>query len=488
MPEPEWAFSAASRARLAGHAAGLACTEALALAGAAGDLAWLAGLQLLAALALVELAFALANRRGRRLRAQAARADFSPDPARARREALDAFTDGLPRRGALRSLAAWLLAALLLKAFAGLSWAGALLLLGFGALPAALAQGQLLASVARRAQAGADSPAPDAAPTLRRSLLLALAAPLAVVLPPLLTLAALGLAADLGTLLVLAVLGSLWALALGLALDRRWSGALRILTGGLRRLGSGDLEPARERSGEAGFDEAERALDAAALATARSRQALLRFVPQGGPGDAERRLDQAPAETVERTVAVLQARWLDLGAGPEGPKAQARFADLGRFYLAVEEAVLRKGGLVLEQGGGSVEAVWGALGSGDAPEVGALAAAWELRSTLEVLASQQRLRGAGSLRWSLALAWGPAWVGTWGPRDRRRFAVLGAAQARARSLALRPGGPWLDPDLGPTLVRPFGAEPADGAWLLTSGPQTGPGPDELGFRPGERLS
>src|SRR5271166_659717 len=104
MRDVDAARSAAARARLMAHAFGLACYEGLAVSGTAGDLAWVAGVQLLAALALVEAGFGLLSLGDRR--------PFVPA--------------SLVWRGALRSLAAWSAGILLLKAGLGLSWAGAL--------------------------------------------------------------------------------------------------------------------------------------------------------------------------------------------------------------------------------------------------------------------------------------------------------------------------------------------------------------------------
>jgi hypothetical protein len=92
-----------------------------------------------------------------------------------------------------------------------------------------------------------------------------------------------------------------------------------------------------------------------------------------------------------------------------------------------------------------------------------------LRLSLAVAASQHRLRHAGPLDWSLAVACGEAFAGGWGPKGQQRWALVGPPMAAVRGLALRPGGPWLDEPSASTVAAPYAVEARSDAWELVSG-------------------
>lgn len=480
------ALRGAGRARLVGHAVGLASYEALALAGAAGDLAWLAGLQLALALALLEAAWSLADARGRSLKRLAVEVYTGSDIHSRQAEGLRAFLDGLGARAFRRSLLVWLGGGLLLKACWGLSWTGLILLVSFGALPAALARAALCGSAARAAMAeglgseGAWPPDLEAFkrwPSLRRRFLAALAAPLAAVLPPLAALAALGLPADAPVLGILACLGALTAWAWGRDLEGQFLPALRVLSEALGRLALGDFS---ERPPVAGADALGGSLLAAGKAAAaleRRERSLRAFGPGLDPSRGAGLLAALSEAPQEHWVAVLAARWLGADASLAGLEPLGRLAALGRFYESVQDAVHRCGGTVLELGGGQVLAAWGApepRGAGQAGSEGldsALKAAWMLRSSLAVARSQHSLRHAGALDFSLALASGKAAAGAWGPGRQRRWALVGLPMAEVRRLALKPGGPWLDDASAALVAAPYGVRGASGNAELVDGPE-----------------
>jgi hypothetical protein len=88
-----------------------------------------------------------------------------------------------------------------------------------------------------------------------------------------------------------------------------------------------------------------------------------------------------------------------------------------------------------------------------------------------VAGSQHRLRHAGALDWSLALASGLAAAGGWGPREHPRWALVGGPLAEVRRLSLKPGGPWLDEASASAAVAPYAVRPLPDAWELVGGPE-----------------
>jgi class 3 adenylate cyclase len=476
----------AGRARLVGHAAGLASYEALALAGAAGDLAWLAGLQLALALALLEAAWGLADARGRSLKRLAVEVYTGSDIKRRQADGLKGFLDGLGARALRRSLFVWLAGGIVLKSCCGLSWMGLILLASFGALQAALAAAGLSGAAARAALAdglgaeGAWPPDLDSFkrwPSLRRRFLTALAAPLAAVLLPLAALAALGLPVDGTVLGILAGLGALTAAAWGRDLEGQFKPSLSGLSEALGRLAAGDFS---QRPAPSGADTLGRSvLDAgkAAAALERRERSLRAFGAGLDPARGVGLVDGLGAPPQEPVVAVLAARWLGADASLAGLEPSARLAALGRFYESVLDAVQRCGGTVLELGGGQVLAAWGApepQGAGLAGIEGlnsALKAAWMLRSSLAVARSQHSLRHAGVLDFSLALASGQAAAGAWGPGRQRRWALVGHPLAEVRRLARKPGGPWLDDSSAALTAAPYGVRGGAGNAQLVAGPE-----------------
>jgi hypothetical protein len=480
MKALDGALDGASRARLIGHAVGLASYEALALTGAAGDLAWFAGLQMLPALLLLELVWGACNLPARRLKRLAGKLSDTGLAGQAQVQGLSDFLKGLATRAALRSLAVWLLAGLVLWAFGGLTWIGVLLLACFGALPAALAQAGLCAAVCRKALAegGVDAaghwpPDLDALkpwPSLGRRFRAALFACLALVLAPLAALALLRLPLSLPFLGVLALLATLWAWAWAEELRRHVEPSLRGLAQGLRSLSKGDFDVRQAPVGADALGEAGVLLGSAAAGLERRERALKVFGPDMEPGQGAALLESlaSPAQTSE--VAVLSVRWLGADASLSALEPAARLGALGRFYQCAQDAVQRGKGRVLEIGGGHVLAVWGAPGvSASDPALSlaaALAAAWGLKSSLPVASSQFRLRHAASMDWSLALASGSAAAGAWGPRDQQRWALVGGPLAEVRRLSLRPGGPWLDEASAKAAPAPYQVKAGADAWEL----------------------
>jgi hypothetical protein len=475
------ALSGASRARLISHAVGLVSYEALALCGAAGDLAWVAGLQMIPALLFLELVWALCDLPGRRLKRLAGQlsvAELLPRQA----EALSAFLKGLAARAARRAAAVWLGAGLLLWACGGLTWIGLLLLAAFGALPTALAQAGLCGAVCRKALAeggveagGCWPPSLEGLkpwPSLRRRFLVALGGCLAVVLAPLAALAALNLAVSVPVLAVLALMAALWAWAWAEDLRAHFDPALRGLAQGLRRLAGGDFDVRQAPVGADPLGEAAVQLGQAAAALDRRERSLRAFGPGLDPGQGAALLESLAPAAQSPFVAVLSVCWLGADASLSALEPAARLSALGRFYHCVQDAVQGARGTLVEIGGGRVLAVWGAPGASLDPAASlgaALAAAWSLKSSLPVASSQYRLRHAGAMDWSLALASGAATAGAWGPRDQQRWALVGGPLAELRRLGLRPGGPWLDESSAKAAAAPYVVKALGEAWELVGG-------------------
>jgi len=474
-----------SRARLMGHAVGLLSYEVLALAGAAGELAWFLGLQLLPALIAMELIFGAVNAPGRRLKRLALEVYSGTDVLARQAQALTAAVNGLPLRSALRSVLVWLGAGAGLMVFFGLTWRGFLLLLAFGAIPAAMAQAGLCdalvrAALAERADGGLWPPVHGALsrwPSLRTRFWVALAAPLTAVLVPLAALQFLGVGLSGPILTALSLPAVLSALAWGEALVRHETKVLRALEQGLQRLAGGDFDLGLVVSGPDALGRAALALNLAVPALERRERSLRVYGPGVDPrlGGIWLESLESPAET--RFVAVLLASWLEADASLSVLEPGAQIDSFGKFYETVQGAVLRGGGTVMELGAGQVLAVWGAPGP-QADSVqdnfehlkGALEAAWILRSSLPVAASQHRLRHAGNLTWSVAVASGAAGAGVWGPKKARHWALVGAPMADARRLSLRPGGPWVADSSVSVLRAPYAVQRQTDRFELSAGP------------------
>jgi adenylate cyclase len=189
-----------------------------------------------------------------------------------------------------------------------------------------------------------------------------------------------------------------------------------------------------------------------------------------------------------RAIAVLECSWHNVDAATKGQEPVARLATLNRFYETVQDAVDKAQGAVLQAGEGRVLAVWGAPLADEQAVQGALAAAWTLKSTLKVWASQQFLRGGSAVHWGLGLASGQATVGLVGPKGRQRYTVLGGPVSEVRGLAQREGGPWIDERSAGAARQPFAVQIlAEGAQLVAGPEPEGPSAADLGFTPGERL-
>jgi hypothetical protein len=483
------ALDAASRARWIGHAAGLSAYLGLALAGAAGDLAWVAGLRMLPVLVAVELAFGALNRGGRRLRNLAKEAQALEKPGERESRALLDWLDTLPLRAALRSLGAWLLAATLLWLFLGLSLVGVLMLVALGAVTAAQTQARLCGRLVQKALSDPDWSPPEPGlrrwPSLHRRFWTAILAPLATVLAPLALLSALGIPVELPALAALAALGGISALLWSRELNLHFSPPLRGLSASLRRMAKGDFSGQAGASGPDDLGEALASLTKASAVLARRGASLRAFGLAVDPALGAQLLDTLPAQAEERPVSVVRVVWHRADQELSHLDAPKRLAALGRFYQTVEEAAHRSGGSVLEMGGGAALLAWGAP-SPEGGVLGALNAAWMLKGALGVLANQHRLRGGGSLEWSVAMASGKAASGWWGSQDRRRWTLSGGPLAEVRRLAERPGGPWLDERSASAAKAPFGVQISESAVELVAGPEA-VAQTNLGFQPGERL-
>ncbi len=252
-----------------------------------------------------------------------------------------------------------------------------------------------------------------------------------------------------------------------------WEASTEALDEGLRALSQGRFGEVGGREG--GLLDGSVRLLAASVAAVESREAAARsFGAEADPAQAGERLALLQAPAREAVVGVLAVRWRGLDEAMASLDPAARLAALGRYYESVLEAVTVEGASVLELGGGTVVAVWGApaaVEGGLEPDPQAvLRAGWSVRLRLDVMASQLRLRRGVRLEWGCGAAWGPAATGAWGPAARRRWALVGVPLGRARDLAGRVGGPWLDPELVPAAVLPYAAVPKDGSALL-AGPE-----------------
>jgi adenylate cyclase len=302
------------------------------------------------------------------------------------------------------------------------------------------------------------------------------------VLAPLGVLEALGLPLTAPILAVLAALGALSALAWGVDLDRSLGPPLGGLSEALRRLSQGDFAVRLHPSGADALGQAAADLKESASALERRERALRAFGPGVDPVRGVALLPGLGAPAEARFVAVLAAGWRGADASLSALEPAARLGALGRFYQSVQDAVQRCGGTVLELGGGQVLAAWGAPGAPTSPATlaspseaeclaGSIKAAWMLRSSLAVAASQYRLRHAGALDWSLAVSSGLAAAGAWGPRQEPRWALVGGPVGEVRRLSLRPGGPWLDEASASAAASPYAVRSLADAWELVGGPE-----------------
>lgn len=492
MKALESVLRSGSRDRWISHAAGLASYELLALLGAAGDLAWLAGLRLVAALAVVELLFGVANLRARRLWKVADQDPGLPEKAAASAGILLRHLDGLPLRAALRSLAAWILAALLLVAFGGLSWMGLLLLCSFGAPTAVLCTARLSGAAVRASLAlSPQAPAPGDLrqwPSLRRRFLAATLSPLLAALIPLAAMAGLGLAVDARAAAAMILIGLVSAFLWSMDLDLSILPPLRGLAAGLRRMAGGDFEARLGHGGADAMGEAVNAYNAAVQAVSLRELSLRAFGPGLDPARGAAQMDLVGARSEMRPVALLIAQWHHADTNLSNVDATARPAALGRFYEVVLDAAKRSQGTVLELGGGSVLVAWGAPlpAAANEPLVQeALAAAWMLKASLSVLQRQQQLRGGGLLEWSVAVSSGKAAGGWWGPAQRRQWALVGGPVAEIRRLVVKPGGPWLDERTASAAGRPFAVQVLPEGLELVGGPDTSQATFSQEFAPGD---
>jgi class 3 adenylate cyclase len=490
----ESVLRAGSRDRWISHLAGLAAYELLALMGAAGDLAWLAGLQMLAALALVELAFGLANLRARRLWKVADQDPALPDKVAAADGILLRHLDGLPLRAALRCLGAWVLGGLCLVALvrSGPNWVGLALLCAFGAPTAVLCTARLSGAAVRVSLAMAKTPpsSGDLAhwPSLRSRFLAATLSPVLVALIPLAAMACLGIPMDARAVAAVFLIGITTAFFWSLDLDAGTLPALKGMTAGLRRMAEGDFEARLGHGGADALGEAANAFNAAVQTISLRELSLRAFGPGLDPARGAAQADLVGARSEMRPVALLLAQWHNADTNLSNVDATARPAALGRFYEVVQDAAKRNQGTVLELGGGCVLVAWGAPlpAAANEPLVQeALTAAWMLKASLGVLQRQQQLRGGGNLEWSVAVSTGKAAGGWWGPPQRRQWALVGGPVAEVRRLVLKPGGPWLDERTASAAARPFAVQVLPEGLELVGGPDKGPGAQVPEFKAGE---
>jgi hypothetical protein len=485
--------------RALAHAAGLLAYLGLALQGVGGAWAWLAAVQMLAALLLVEGTFSLLDGKARRLRRLAPGAFPFKKMDAAERAFLQDALGSLPRRGCFRSLAAWTLAAFVLGWGAGLRWEGAALLFCAGAPLAAAIQGWGAAVLLRRVlpffyfedYEGYARGLSRWIPVLGVRVLRASLAPLGVALAPLALLAALGSAIPLGVLAWQALLGLTLALGQRAALRSLLAEPLRDLAEALRRLSQGDLQALLDVTDGGELGEATEAHNRALRAVDRRLFLLEKFGLAVPPGRSEGVLDNLRLDGEWRPVAVLSARWNNAEAALRGSEPPLRLKALSRFYEAVQDAVDRAQGSTFRLDDGAVLAVWGAPYGPEGVPSGALAAAWDLQRLLPVLASQFRSRDGLHLEWGLGVASGQACTGLAGPYGRERYGVHGGPVVEAQALAARGGGAWLDERSAAKATAPFGTQVDSQGIRLVQGPEaslSGLGPGSLGFQPGERLS
>lgn len=492
MKALEGVLRSVSRDRWISHGAGLACYELLAILGVAGDLAWVAGVRMLAALALVELVFGVANVRVRRLWKVADQDPALPDSVASQDAFLLRHLDGLSMRAALRTLSAWLLGALLLMAYGGLTWTGLLLLCAFGAPCAVFSAARLSGAAAREALAQSESPPQPGElkrwPTLRRRFLAATLAPVLVALIPLGVMAALDLSVDARAIAAVTLIALMTGILWSLDLEHSIVPPLRTLAGGLRRMAGGDFEARLGHGGADVLGEAANAYNAAVFMVSRRELSLRAFGPGLDPARGAAQVELVGARSEMRPVALVLAQWHHADTNLSNVDATARPAALGRFYEVIQDAAKRSNGTVLEMGGGAVLVAWGAplLAAPNEPLVQqCLNCAWILNASLSVLQRQQQLRGGGELEWSVAVSSGKAAGGWWGPPSQRQWALVGGPVAEIRRLILKPGGPWLDERTASGAGRPFAVQVLPEGLKLVAGPENGapilaqdPFPDE----------
>jgi hypothetical protein len=464
--QAEALLSGGRKARLLGHAAGLAAFEAFALAGAAGDLAWMAGLRFVLPLAAADYVLSLLPSASRTLKA-ARKAGPPPEDSRLRR-ALHRAAHGWVWRCTGRVALAWIAALALSQALLGLSSLGAFLLAALG-LPMALAATAVMAAAATRNLACGEGFRPGPWPGLKpRRWVLRWAE---ILLAPVLGLSALAVLAVLG-------LPTGWgaaaaaALALGGAVLAAWDldggleGGLGTLAVRLHGIARGD-DDGSMALGSGPWAEVSKACEATARALRTVREEARRFGGLGAPqgwkaADAE--------ETTLRPVAVLAVCWNGVDTALEALEASQRMAALGRFYGAVQKELLTRGATLVECNGGAVVAVWIGPVGGILSREPALEAAWSLQGLLKVLAQQNRFRGRGDCAWGLGLALGEAVSGSWGPPEARRWSLSGAPLERARRFSRQEGGTYLDEAFASNLPEPYRAHVGEKGMILTEGP------------------
>lgn len=479
--------------RWLGHALGLGIYLGLAAVGVGGDLAWTLALLMLAALLGVEGAFGLFNARARRLKALAP-AVF---PLKKMDAADRAFVQGslgrLPHAGVQRSLAAWVLAAGLLKA-GGVTWTGLLLLLSSGALASAFTHGLGAAVMLKRVlpffyfEDGYARGLKAWLPSLDQRFSFSLQLPLLLILPSLAVLIWLGQPLTLGVLGVLALVGFAAAAGAGMVLKALVAEPLRDLQLALGRFGGGDMDALLDVTSGDVLGEATESFNKSLRAVDRRLFILEKFGHAVAPGRSENVLEGLRLDGELRPVALLAVRWLNAEPCLAGLEPRQRLAALSRFYEAAQDAVDKAQGCSFELGEGSLLAVWGAPFPGEGAVQGALGAAWTLAAALPVFARQQALRGGLEPQWSVAVASGQAVAGLCGPKGRERYQVQGGPVNELRRLSAQPGGPWVDERSSTSARSPFAVQVlAEGAKLCAGPHPETPSPEMLGFSPGERL-
>jgi HAMP domain-containing protein len=486
-------LSSARSFRWLGHALGLGLYLALTAVGAGGELAWTVAIFMVAALVAVEAAFGLFNAKARKLKALAPAVFPLKKMEAAERAFVQESLGRLPHRAVQRSMAAWVLAAALLKGF-GLTWAGLALIVASGAFASAFTHGLGAAVMLKRVlpffyfEDGYAKGFKAWLPSLDERFSFSVQLPLFIVLPPLAALVALGQPLGLGVLGVLALAGFAAAAGVSLVLKALVAEPVRDLQLALSRFGGGDMDALLDVTAGDALGEATESFNKSLRAVDRRLFILEKFGHAVLPGRSEGVLEGLRLDGELRPVALLAVRWLNAEACLAGLEPRQRLATLSRFYEAAQDAIDKAQGCTFELGEGGVVAVWGAPFAGELAVHGALGAAWTLGAALPVFARQQALRGALEPQWSIAVSSGQAVAGLCGPKGRERYQVQGGPLNELRRLAERPGGPWLDERSCASARSPFAVQVLGEGALLCAGPHPEtPTAEMLGFSPGERL-